>query len=246
MAFQLQRMTLVASEHSGNAWFRSALRKRFISFEGPEGAGKSTQIKLLASKLEAFGLDVVLTREPGGTKTGEQIREILLSFRQDALDPATEALLMTAARAKHVDEVIVPALARGTWVLTDRYVDSTYAYQGYGRGLDIELLREIQQLATSGILPSTTLLLDLPVVEGLSRRLSSSEAFNRLDLESQAFHERVRTGYIRLASADPDRWQIVNASQNETAVAASIWEILRSRFGDELDAVPNIVSGTNE
>lgn len=246
MAFLLQRMTLVASEHAGNAWFRSALRKRFISFEGPEGAGKSTQIKLLATRLKSFGFDVVSTREPGGTRTGEQIREILLSPRQDVLDPATEALLMSAARAKHVAEVIVPALGDGAWVLTDRYVDSTYAYQGFGRGVDQYVLEEIQQLATRGVMPGTTLLLDLPVEDGLRRRLNSSEAFNRLDLESQAFHERVRTGYIRLASADPDRWQIVDASQNETTVAANIWEILRSRFGDELGATPNLVSGTNE
>jgi dTMP kinase len=237
---------LGTQDRSGSAWFSPALRKRFISFEGPEGGGKSTQTRLLAEKLRELGQEVVLTREPGGTRTGEQIRDILLSFEQDRLSPATEALLMTAARAQHVYEVIVPNLARGAWVITDRYVDSTFAYQGAGRDLDPDLLYDAQQLATGGFLPRTTFLLDLPVEEGLKRRLASPEAFNRLDIESQAFHERVRTGYHVLAQADPERWVTVDASVDVASIAAIIWNEALRRFGELLPAAPNLVSGTSE
>ncbi len=195
--------------------------------------------------MRAGGAEVVLTREPGGTRIGEQVREILLSFSQDRLYESTEALLMTAARAQHVNEVIVPALFRG-WVITDRYVDSTYAYQGYGRGLDRELLHDAQQLATGGILPGTTILLDLDIAVGLERRLSSSDAFNRLDAESRAFHERVRTGYLKLKNDDPERWIVVDAARDESAIAADIWDALQRRFGSAFPTLPSLVSGTSE
>jgi dTMP kinase len=237
---------LERNERLGNAWFSSAFKRKFISFEGPEGAGKSTQVKRLSARMGELGLRVVVTREPGGTQIGERVRDILLSFSQDQPRPVTEALLMTAARAQHVDEVIVPALASGSWLITDRYVDSTYAYQGFGRGLDLELLRDSQQLATRGILPGTTFLLDLPVELGLSRRLGSSEAFNRLDVESRDFHERVRTGYGMLRMSDPERWVVIDASQDEDVVAADIWSAMKIRFADELSATPNHVSGTSE
>jgi len=189
---------------------------------------------------------IVATREPGGTEIGERVRDILLSFSHEQPRPVTEALLMTAARAQHVDEVIVPALANGGWLITDRYVDSTYAYQGYGRGLDLESLRESQRLATRGILPETTFLLDLPIELGLSRRLASPEAFNRLDVESREFHERVRTGYGMLREVDPDRWIVIDASKDEDAVAADIWNAMTIRFANELRSGPNLVSGINE
>lgn len=232
-------------DRAGDAWFSSALRPRFISFEGPEGSGKSTQAKILAAAMRAGGADVVLTREPGGTRIGEQVREILLSFSQDRLFESTEALLMTAARAQHVNEVIVPSLFRG-WVITDRYVDSTYAYQGYGRGIDLDLLHDAQQLATGGVMPGVTILLDIDVSVGLERRLSSNDAFNRLDAESKAFHERVRTGYLNLKNNDPDRWIVVDAAQRESAIAADIWDALQRRFGPEFPALPSLVSGTSE
>lgn len=219
---------------------------RFISFEGPEGGGKSTQSRLLADRLRSVGETVILTREPGGTKTGERIREILLSTSGEPLAPSTEALLMTAARAQHVSEVIEPALARGAWVITDRYIDSTYAYQGAARGLRLDLLCGTQELATGGLKPTVTFLLDLPVEIGLNRRFQSKDTTNRLDAESQAFHKRVRTGYHSLALAEPGRWVTVDATSDEASIAAQIWNALQSRFEHALPAAPNLVSGTDE
>jgi dTMP kinase len=222
------------------------LSRRFISFEGPEGSGKSTQARRLAERLRELGEPVLLTREPGGTKIGEQIREILLATNGEPLAAPTEALLMTAARAQHVSEVIVPALQRDDWVITDRYVDSTYAYQGAARGLPRELLQSTQRLATGGLLPEATFLLDLPVEVGLKRRFRAQDATNRLDGESLAFHEHVRTGYHSLVREAPERWIVIDASQAEASISAEIWDAILRRFGNTLPAASNLVSGNNE
>ncbi len=192
----------------------------FITFEGPEGGGKSTQIHRLAATLAEHGYVVWTTREPGGTRVGEMIRPILLSRDQTRMTPWSEALLFTAARAQHVEEVIRPRLARGELVLCDRYTDSTLAYQGYGRGLDLDTLRRLQAQATGGLQPNLTMLLNLPVATGLSR--IPGTARDRLDRETATFHERVRAGYQKMAAADPRRWREVDAAADEDEVARRI------------------------
>jgi len=192
----------------------------FISFEGPEGGGKSTQIHRLAAALAAQGYRVWTTREPGGTRVGEMIRPILLGQQQARMTPWSEALLFTAARAQHVEEVIRPRLARGELVLCDRYTDSTLAYQGYGRGLDLDTLWRLQSQATAGLQPDLTILLNLPVETGLSR--IPRPAQDRLDRETATFHQRVRAGYQEMAAADPQRWREVDAAADQDQVAARI------------------------
>ena len=194
----------------------------FITFEGPEGGGKSTQIHRLASALAGQGYAVWTTREPGGTKLGEMIRPILLGERGAQLAAWTEALLFTAARAQLVEEVIRPRLARGELVLCDRFADSTLAYQGYGRRLDLDQLRVLQAQATGGLKPDLTLLLNLPVESGLAR--IPRTARDRLDQETVAFHQRVRAGYREMAAADPARWREVDASLDEDQVADQVLE----------------------
>jgi dTMP kinase len=180
----------------------------FITLEGPEGAGKSTQSTRLAAALTERGFDVFATREPGGTTAGETIRRILLDGPE--LDGWTEALLFTAARAQLVREVIRPQLQAARVVLCDRYTDSTLAYQGYGRGLDLAILTRLQDEATGGLRPALTFLLDLPVERGLSRIPTAS--LDRLDRETEAFHHRVRQGYQEMAAADRERWVVVDAT----------------------------------
>ena len=192
----------------------------FITFEGPEGGGKSTQIHRLAATLAEHGYVVWTTREPGGTRVGEMIRPILLSRQQTQMTPWSEALLFTAARAQHVEEVIRPRLARGELVLCDRYTDSTLAYQGYGRGLDLDTLRRLQGQATGGLAPDLTILLNLPIATGLSRIPRTAQ--DRLDRETATFHERVRAGYQEMAAADPRRWREVDAAADEDQVAQRI------------------------
>jgi dTMP kinase len=192
----------------------------FISFEGPEGGGKSTQIDRLAAALAERGYPLWTTREPGGTRVGEMIRPILLGQQQTRMTPWSEALLFTAARAQHVEEVIRPRLARSELVLCDRYTDSTLAYQGYGRGLDLDTLRRLQSQATGGLQPDLTMLLNLPVETGLSR--IPRPAQDRLDREAATFHQRVRAGYQDMAAADPRRWREVDAAADPDQVAARI------------------------
>ncbi len=195
----------------------------FISFEGPEGGGKSTQIQRLAAALAEQGYVVWTTREPGGTRVGETIRPMLLGQRQAAqLSGWTEALLFTAARAQLVSEVIRPRLQRGELVLCDRFSDSTLAYQGYGRGLDLDALRRLQAQATGGLVPGLTLLLDLPVEAGLAR--IPRRAQDRLDRETVGFHQRVHAGYQTMAAADPQRWREVDASSEPDQVAQRVLE----------------------
>jgi dTMP kinase len=195
----------------------------FISFEGPEGSGKSTQIHRLAEALAEQGHAVWTTREPGGTRAGETIRPILLGPKAGPLSPWSEALLFTAARAQLADEVIRPRLHRGELVLCDRYSDSTLAYQGYGRGIDLETLRRLQSDATGGLPPDLTLLLDLPVEAGLAR--IPRNAKDRLDRETIAFHQRVYAGYREMAAREPDRWRLVDASRDPDEVASRILEL---------------------
>lgn len=203
----------------------------FITLEGPEGSGKSTQIKRLAKRLEAMGYPVVTTREPGGTPIGDQIRHVLMRMENKELQPRTEILLFLAARAQLVEQVIKPALQDGKIILCDRYGDSTLAYQGYGHGLDLEQLRKMLDFATDHLKPDLTILLDLDVKTGLMRKKAEDE-WNRLDAYEVLFHERVREGYLKLAHEEPERWQIVDASQGIDAVQEDLFQII-------LDALEN-------
>jgi dTMP kinase len=187
------------------------MKGKFISFEGIEGTGKSTQAKLLQQGLLGLGYEVILTEEPGGTLISLRIREILLSVDHTNMKPLTELLLYNAARAQHIEEVILPALNRGAVVITDRFTDSTFAYQGYGRGIDLKLLESIDRIATNGLRPDMTILLDLDVETGLmrNRRINKTD---RLELEDVEFHKRVRKGYHELAAKEPERIKVLDAS----------------------------------
>jgi len=194
----------------------------FITLEGPEGAGKSSQIGPLAAFLRERGFVVRTTREPGGTTIGDQIRAVLHDTANTEMAATAEVLLYSASRAQLVSQSIRPALAAGEVVLCDRYADSTLAYQGYGRGLDLKALLSLTEFATGGLKPDLTLLLDLDVTDGLARRQSQGEEMNRLDLETLEFHNRVRQGYHALAAAEPDRWVIVDAAQSPESVQAAL------------------------
>jgi dTMP kinase len=196
---------------------------RFITIEGPEGAGKTIQAERLGEAIRALGHRVIVTREPGGTTAGERIRELLLAVRDepDALIPRTDAFLFNAARAQLVAEVIEPALARGDTVVGTRFADSTLAYQGYGAGLDLGALRELEAIATGGLRPDLTILLDLPSETGLARKTGAelTRFETQFDLE---FHRRVRDGFLRLAAAEPGRFAVVDAGVPIDAVAADV------------------------
>lgn len=194
----------------------------FITLEGPEGSGKSMQIPKLADYIRGLGKEVITTREPGGTAIGDQVRQILMNLNNTDMNPRTEALLFCAARAQIVDEVIRPALERGAVVLSDRYADSTLAYQGYGRGADLDTLRRILHFATGGLKPDLTLLLDVDVEIGLNRRRNCGGEWNRLDAVEVAFHKKVRNGYLELARAEPERWRIIDASQLPEMVQSNL------------------------
>lgn len=202
----------------------------FIVFEGPEGGGKTSQLGKLADRLRSGGRDVVTTREPGGTKVGNEIRSVLLGLGDYAILPETEVLLLSAARAQHVREVISPALNRGALVLCDRFVDSTYAYQGGGSGLDLDSLRAIHAFATGGLEPDVRVLLDLPVEIGLKRRHADPASVNRIDLASVEYHQRVRSAYLALAESEPERWIVIDAGDSPDQVQQHIWCRLQQRF----------------
>ena len=199
----------------------------FITFEGVEGCGKTTQVEWLADRLRHAGRTVVTTREPGGTPISDRIRAVVLDQQNVEIHPHTEALLMCAARAQLVHEVIQPALNAGHVVICDRYSDSTFAYQGYARGQDLATLRTINTFATGGLVPDLTILLDLPVEDGLQRRFGAGGdgSTNRMDSLDLNFHQRVAAGYHALAQAEPDRWRLVDAQGSVDDVAAGIWEI---------------------
>ena len=199
-----------------------------ITFEGPDGSGKTSQIKSLADFLCQQGFIVLSTREPGGTGISNQVREILMNMEYKAtMNPRTEILLFCAARAQHVEEVIRPALARKEIVLCDRYADSTLAYQGYGHGVSLTWLRSLLDFATGKLIPDLTLLLDIPVEEGLKRRRDSG-GWNRLDDYDIAFHRRVHEGYMELVKSEPQRWRMINATQDREHVQESVREAVLS------------------
>ncbi len=209
------------------------VERHFVAFEGPEGGGKTTQLPATAAALAARGVAVMAAREPGGTSIGEQLRAVLLNSHNHAMLPETEALILFAARAQHVGQVIAPALARGETVLCDRYAGATYAYQGYGRGLSLEELRRTQAFAVGGAAapePGLILLFDLPPEIGLARRVAAGEV-NRLDEAGLDFHRRVRAGYLELAAAEPGRWVVLDATQSPAMVTAQVLRVLVERLG---------------
>jgi dTMP kinase len=200
----------------------------FVTFEGPEGSGKTTQIRLLAAWLGAQGQHVLATREPGGTRIGDVIRNLLLDPSCTEMQPETEALLFSAARAQLVGQVIRPHLAGGGVVLCDRYADSTLAYQGYGRGLPAGALHQITAFATGSLVPDLTIYLDLPVSEGLRRKQGGDQIeWNRMEREERELHERVRQGYLALSQAEPARWLVVDALRP----VGSVQDTIRLRLG---------------
>ena len=208
---------------------------RFITFEGGDGTGKSTQIKALERHLAACGRSFVSTREPGGTPLGKLIRQALLEVGKQPIGSPTELFLYLADRAQHVQDVILPALDSAKLVLCDRYTDSTLAYQGYGRGIDIEVLRVLNRIADRGVKPDLTLLFDCPVEVGLSRtakRLAEEGAAreDRFEREKVEFHERVRVGFLALARAEPERFRIIDASRSVVEVTQEIKSIVDREF----------------
>jgi dTMP kinase len=210
----------------------------FITFEGPEGSGKSTHIRLLTERLRACGLKVVITREPGGTPLCEAIRNLL---QHDAAgeSPATraEALLFCASRAQLVQTVIRPAMTRGAWVLSDRFADSTFAYQGFGRGIALADLQAVNTFATDGLAPDLTLLLDLNETDGhrrLSERRTRGAGTDRFEREPLAFHARLREGFLKLASAEPERFLVIPTGRDMTEVAADVWQAVATRFAHQM------------
>ncbi len=201
----------------------------FITFEGSEGSGKTSQIGPLAKYLSEAGYNVLATREPGGTKIGDQVRDILHDHRNSEMHTRTEILLFQASRAQLIEQIIRPHLEQGGIVLSDRYADSTLAYQGYGRGEDLDQLRMVLRYATCGLKPDLTLLLDLDVEEGLRRRAQGGE-WNRLDALELEFYQRVRQGYYDLVKAEPERWVIIDASRPMDQVQSDIRRVILGKL----------------
>jgi len=198
----------------------------FITFEGPEGSGKTSQIMPLVNTLRQKGYRVFATREPGGTMIGDQIRQVLMNLDNKSMNPRTEILLFCASRAQLVNEVILPRLEQGEIVLCDRYADSTLAYQGYGHGLDMDFLRSLLNFATHSLKPDLTVLLDIDPEVGLRRRMNSGGKWDRMDAYELAFHQRVRQGYLKMAQEEPARWRVVDASQAPEMVRASLLTVI--------------------
>jgi dTMP kinase len=208
-------------------------RKRgfFITFEGPEGSGKSTQLRKLAARLRAEGREVFETAEPGGTPIGTQIRRVLLDAKNQEMFPTTELLLMFACRAQNVDQWILPALARGEVVLSDRFTDSTLVYQGIARGLGAEVVYEVDRIACRGLVPGLTLVIDVDVETGLkrarARNRQTEDVETRIDEQEISFHRKVRDAYHQLAADEPKRVRLIDGGLDQDAVAAQVWEAVR-------------------
>ncbi|MBX9671693.1 MAG: dTMP kinase [Candidatus Obscuribacterales bacterium] len=199
----------------------------FITLEGPEGAGKTTQVKLLAKQLQRFDVPFIVTRDPGGTPLGKQIRRILLT--PGSVAPMAELLLYQADRAQHVEELIKPALQEGKLVLCDRYIDSSIAYQGYGRQIDLDLIGRLNQLSTGGLMPVLTILFDIPSEDGLSRLHPGKE--DRIEQEALDFHTRVRQGYLSQAEKEPNRFRVLDATKPLTTVQDEFQKIIMDQLG---------------
>jgi len=211
---------------------------RLITFEGPEGAGKSSQAAMLIARLEARGLEIIYTREPGGTKLGEAIRGVLqYNTAGEAPCPESEVLLFEASRAQLVRQVILPALERGAWVVCDRFFDSTTAYQGFGRGFPVELMETINRFAVGDAVPDMTILLDVNVSLGMQRcakrQAGQAMKYDRIESEALEFHERVRQGYLELARRYPERFRQVDAMRHAEPIADDVWRLVRDAFFPE-------------
>lgn len=205
----------------------------FITLEGPEGSGKTSHIPHLVAFLREQGHTVFPTREPGGTSIGEQIREVIHDLKNAEMHPRTETLLYQAARAQIVEQVLRPRLADGEIVLSDRYADSTIAYQGYGHGQPLEQIRQLVTYATGGLIPDLTILLDLDVEVGLKRK-SKQEEWNRMDAYTVDFHRRVRAGYLEMVAAEPARWRVVDASQKWDAVQEELRKVILAKLSSQV------------
>jgi dTMP kinase len=210
----------------------TAPRGRFITFEGPEGSGKSTQLRLLCERLRMAGQDVLETQEPGGTPIGIQIRHVLLDAKNRELCATAELLLMFASRAQNVDESILPALSAGRTVLSDRFTDSTLVYQGVGRGLGAELVYELDRIACRGLVPDLTLVIDIDAETGLARArrrsVRTEDSETRIEEQDVGFHRRVRDAYRQLAADEPARVKLIDGSQTREAVAEQVWQAVQS------------------
>lgn len=210
---------------------------KFITFEGGEGAGKSTQIIALATKLTAAGITCITTREPGGSPGAEEIRNLLVTGEVGRWSAMTEALLFAAARDDHLNRTIRPALEAGTWVLCDRFSDSTRAYQGAAEGLSPEIIEALDQLVVGTTQPDLTLIMDLPVEEGLARATSGEDGDeNRFERMGLAFHERLRMAFIVIAREAPERCAIIDATQSKEDVASAVWDVMREKFSALMEA----------
>jgi dTMP kinase len=202
----------------------------FITLEGPDGSGKTSQVPPLVEYLKSEGVHVLPLREPGGTEISEQIRQVIMTLKNTGMNPRTEILLFLAARAQLVAEVIRPALAQGKVILCDRYADSTLAYQGYGHGVDLDILRSMLDFATGRLYPDLTLLLDIETELGLARKRRAGGEWNRLDAYDIDFHRRVRQGYFELAASEPQRWVVIDASQPPEVVQSAMRRAIMARL----------------
>lgn len=204
----------------------------FITFEGPEGAGKTSVLKSIGERLEIKGIDVLLTREPGGIEIAEKIRSIILNPAHTMMNERTEALLYAAARAQHLHEKVIPAIEEGQHVLCDRFIDSSLAYQGYARGLGLDEVLSINQFAIGQRFPDVTIYFDIAPEKGLARIYANrTDEINRLDIEGLAFHQKVYEGYQEVIKRDPKRFHVVNADQPKEAVIDEVWGILNPILG---------------
>jgi len=201
------------------------INSRFISLEGSEGVGKTTSLKFVQSFVEALGHEVLITREPGGTPMAEEIRNILLSEREETVEVDTELLLMFAARTQHVNQVIKPALEQGKWVICDRFVDASYAYQGGGRGIEFSRLQQLEKWCLGDFSPDVTLLLDMSSSEGIERTKKRGKA-DRFEIERMSFYEKIRNAYLQRAKMEPCRIHIINAAPSVEVVQAEIKSVL--------------------